>query len=499
MRQRADKFIKPADAADALKVGVRDALHVVYQVLPNRTLEEPGVLQNHGEHIVHRLAPQLGYRRAVYLYAAAVYLEKAHQQVDHRGLARAGRADDGHLLAGADLGGEVLDDYLVRRVRIAEADVLEADRALHLGHLVGLVALVGQLLALEEVENAVRGGGRGLHVGHALRDLRQGRGEEPDVHDEGYDHAEPDRPVYREHRADDAHRDICDVADHVHQRLHQAGEELRLPVRVVHGAVHAVEALLDALSGAGDAHDLMAGVHLLDVAVQLAEALLPRREIFLRAGHDEHDQQQADQRDAERGEREAPLGHEHHDEAADELRRRADYRRQAVRQSLLQRGDVVRDAAENVALRGGVEVFLRHAVYLFRQLPAHPARHLERHCRHDIVLSKGEDRAQAVYYGEENADLRDGGHVDAGGEALGHEVRHLADLVRPHYRQHRAEGREHQRGYHQGEIAAHIRRYLFQRRAEIDLFGHCHSVMRSHYSGLLYASSAALSCERAIS
>ena len=57
--------------------------------------------------------------------AAAVDLEEAHEQIDHRGLARAGRADDGDLLAGLHLRGKILDNDLVGRIGVAEADVVK--------------------------------------------------------------------------------------------------------------------------------------------------------------------------------------------------------------------------------------------------------------------------------------------------------------------------------------------------------------------------------------
>ena len=97
---------------------------------------------------MHILAAHIADRHAVDGNAAAVELEEAHQQIDHRGLAGTGRADDGDLLAWLHLGGEILDDDLVRRVRIAEADVVEADVATHSGKRLRLFALVGQFLAL---------------------------------------------------------------------------------------------------------------------------------------------------------------------------------------------------------------------------------------------------------------------------------------------------------------------------------------------------------------
>ena len=58
-----------------------------------------------------------------------------------------------------DVGGEVLDDDFIRRVGIAEPDVLELDGALHIRERFLLSAFVGKLLTFEEVEDAVRGGG----------------------------------------------------------------------------------------------------------------------------------------------------------------------------------------------------------------------------------------------------------------------------------------------------------------------------------------------------
>ena len=83
-----------------------------------------------------------------------------------------------------DLGREVLDDNLVGRIGIAEAHVVERHRAAHGLERFRLVALIAQLLALEEVEDAVGRGGGGLQIGHALRDLRQRRGEEAHIQDE---------------------------------------------------------------------------------------------------------------------------------------------------------------------------------------------------------------------------------------------------------------------------------------------------------------------------
>ena len=300
------------------------------------------------------------------------------------------------------------------------------------------------------------GGGGRLQVRHALCDLGERRSEQAHVQDKRDDHADIDDVLNREDRAEHTHGDKGQVADDVHERLHDAGQELRAPVGVVNGVVQRVKGLADGFSRAGNAHDLVAGVHFFDIAVQLAEAFLPGGKVFLRAGHDEHDEQQADERNAQRGERQPPLGHEHHDEAADKLCRGGDDRRKAVGQTLLERGNVVGDAAENVALRVEIEVFLRHTVDLFRQLRAHAVGHSERDARHDIVLDEAKEGAQTVNDGEQNADSGNGGQIDASEQAVGHDGRDPADLIRANDGEYGAERREHKRQNDDAEALAHI-------------------------------------------
>ena len=70
----------------------------------------------------------------------------------------------------------------------------------------------------------------------------------------------------------------------LHQRHDDAGDELRLPAGVVELLVDARRTrAIDSLLVAERLDDLVAGVHLLDVAVELAERSLLRREVALRA------------------------------------------------------------------------------------------------------------------------------------------------------------------------------------------------------------------------
>ena len=82
------------------------------------------------------LARELVDGHAVDIYAAGIDLVEAHEQVDYRGLSGSGRADYGDLLAGFDIGGEVL--YYDAVGVVAEANVIEADVAPDVGEGSGL-------------------------------------------------------------------------------------------------------------------------------------------------------------------------------------------------------------------------------------------------------------------------------------------------------------------------------------------------------------------------
>ena len=111
---------------------------------------------------MHIFPAHFGDRNAVNLNYAAVYFKEAHQQVDHRCFSGAGRADDGNLLTGMHLGGEILNDNLIRSIRVAEADMLKADRAANIGKGGRFLAFIGHFFPFKKVKNAVRGGGCGL-------------------------------------------------------------------------------------------------------------------------------------------------------------------------------------------------------------------------------------------------------------------------------------------------------------------------------------------------
>ena len=125
------------------------------------------------------------------------------------------------------------------------------------------------------------GGGSGLHIGHALSDLRQRRSKQSNIQNKGNNHAEADHAVHGQDGAGHANGHIGDIPDNIHQRLHNPGQKLGLPVGGIDGLVQSIKPSCNRPLGLAEAHHHVAGIHFLNVAVQLAQALLTGGEIPL--------------------------------------------------------------------------------------------------------------------------------------------------------------------------------------------------------------------------
>ena len=124
--QRVDETVdvrRPCRLEDLLVGGVEVAEG---DVLPDGAAEQPRVLQHHADvraQLAARASGRCRCRRVV--IAPAVEFVEAHDQVDERGLAGAGRADDGDGLAGLGDERQVGDQRVVRVV--GERHVVELD------------------------------------------------------------------------------------------------------------------------------------------------------------------------------------------------------------------------------------------------------------------------------------------------------------------------------------------------------------------------------------
>jgi len=202
---------------DDLLVGY--ALLAVHNVVADRSLKEPRILQDHAELLMHVLTGHIPNRKAVQKDLPSVQLIESHQEVDHCGLARAGRSNNGDLLPWEDMGGEIADHGLF--LCIAEANVPELHLTADFPQLLWLLALVGEFFLPQELKDALPGGGGPLEVVEGLGHLRQGLGEEPHIEHKCHNHAERDGSVHGQRRAYDADGDIAEVADQPHEGHHE--------------------------------------------------------------------------------------------------------------------------------------------------------------------------------------------------------------------------------------------------------------------------------------
>ena len=67
----------------------------VSNVIKDRTMEQPGVLQDHGIRASQRTTLNLANITSVHIYGAIIHIVEPHQQIDDRCLASAGGSDNG--------------------------------------------------------------------------------------------------------------------------------------------------------------------------------------------------------------------------------------------------------------------------------------------------------------------------------------------------------------------------------------------------------------------
>ena len=150
---------------------------------------------------------------------AAVELVEPHDQVDQRGLAGAGRPDDGDGLARLGDERQVLDQR-VRRGRRRTTTWSNSTRPCGLG--VGRAGRVGSaalLVGVEQLEDPLgRGDARLQHVDHR-RQLRERLGELARVLDERLDVADGSAARRHPQAADHRDRHVVQVAEEHHRRL----------------------------------------------------------------------------------------------------------------------------------------------------------------------------------------------------------------------------------------------------------------------------------------
>ena len=102
--------------------------------------------------------------------------------------------------------------------------------------------------------------------------------------------------------------------------MHEPAKKLRLEIGVTHGVVQPIKFFFNLPICIGGSDDIVAGIHLFDITIEIAKVLLPCHEIFLRSAHNSHHQKKCKKRGEDRGACHNPVCDDHHNKATNELR-----------------------------------------------------------------------------------------------------------------------------------------------------------------------------------
>ncbi len=362
----------------------------VTDVVHHRASEEVGVLQDDAQGPAQvGLANFVDVDAVVADFAVGDVVE-AVDEVGDSGLARAGGADEGNLLAGVGVERHVVEHRLFRH--IAKVHVPHGDVALELGVGDGAVGLMGMppgpvAGALLALRNGAVGGDGSVDQGHIaviflgglvhqlkdplragqshddgvdlVADLGDGLVEGPGQGQEGDEAAQGDELAAADHSHDAAHNGengVLDVAQVVVHRAHGVGVGAGLEGVGPEAFVETVEFLLAGVLVVENLHHPLAVDHFLHITVDTAQGLLLADEETGGPAHHElgHEDDARDGEQQHQGQ-DGRL-HEHGDEHHNEGHRRGDALGDGLGDHLPQGIDVAGVAAHDIACGVGIEI-----------------------------------------------------------------------------------------------------------------------------------------------
>ena len=432
--QRPHGVVDVAGARGRLHLLVRGAGTPVADVLADRALEEPRVLQHHAGARPHVAPAHGGNVHAVEGDATAIDVVEAHEEVDQGGLAGPRGPHDGDSLAGLDAQRQVADELDVGVV--GEADAVHLDHSAVrgprclLGRRARIIDVIGALLlGVEKLEDPLGAGRAGLDGGGHPAELPQGLGELLGVLDERL-HVAQAQAAARDHEpAEDRDHDIGQIPDDLHDRHHEAGQELGAQAGAVELLVLGVEPLARVPHTTVGAHQGVTGEGLLDTHVQTPGLGPLHGEGLLGARPDDTEHDGHERQDDQRRQGQLPRDRQHHGHHPEHGQNGP----QRAGQRLLKRVgdvvDVVGDAAEQFAALDAVEVGQRQVVDLGLDVCAQPEHRPDRDAVEDEALEPGQHGRTDVDRQGEQQDPAQSAVIDAraGQEIHGADhVRHLA-------------------------------------------------------------------------
>ncbi|MNE52090.1 hypothetical protein D3C80_1467480 [compost metagenome] len=115
-RQRTDEVVGMSSLSCAYDIGFRSTFAAVRDIIADRAVEQPGILQHHPEFAAQLAALHLGDVHTVNNDLAAADFIEAHQQVNQRRFAGAGRSDNCNRLSRLNIDVHVFNQNRIRLV-----------------------------------------------------------------------------------------------------------------------------------------------------------------------------------------------------------------------------------------------------------------------------------------------------------------------------------------------------------------------------------------------
>ena len=435
--EAADEAVGIGELCRADALGVRGVEPAVADVLHDRAGEEVRILQHHAERPAQIALADLVDVDVVIADLAVLNVIEAVDEVRDRRLAGAGAADEGDLLPGLGIHLDVVQDGLFRR--IAEVHPVEGDAALELAVGDGAVGLmrvlprpdagllgrlgegaVGVLDGVDELDVALVCLGRLIHdvehalgarrrhddavelLAHAHHGLRKTLAQREEAHERA--DGEAGVPVEGEDRAENGAEDVAEVSE----VAVDGHEHARDAVGVVGAVTELIVELFEVRDGlllvAEDLDDLLAGDHLLDIAVDGAEIVLLPFKIFAGALRHQHTHAEHEKDHQQAHDRERNVQHDHGDEAADEGDRGRDELRDRLADDLAQGVHVVGIDGHDIAVGMRVEKGDRQLLHAGEELDAQALHRALAHRDHDAIIDIAREGAEQKHAHEHKHD-----------------------------------------------------------------------------------------------
>ena len=349
-------------------------------IFQNRAALEPSILQHHAKILAQRLAANLLYRGAVYDNLTALHIVKAHEQVDQRGLAAAGRTNDCYTHTRLNIHRQILNQLAIRQIR--EANMLQFHFAVQMRRLQCALRIRRHRLFLNEFHDT-RGAGQSiLKLRHHRADVIKGLGVLVGIGQKAREHTHRDITPNGDHGAKQRHRRI-------HNAVYKAGGRVRY--RRKEGGSHGIlsQAIIDliklllivCLFRIGG-HHFLVGDHLVNKARLLAAngTLLLKHSVRLLRNKPSNKEGQ--RRDNNHHQGDPHIDRQHKSQGADNRHYTGKQLGKAHQQSVGKLVRITDDPRDHIPL--GVAVKIRKRQH--QQFIKRPGAHISHHIIGDLIV-----------------------------------------------------------------------------------------------------------------